>query len=164
MGILLRSTGVHKPSCGGAKGALESARSSRKTTFHLMQGEEMAKNETRRIQPTTLSKDRKGFAVLQAVTNYAPVNAAYSMDALRALRDRMEELQRAETQANVAAASARDDATEAEWKFHNAMLGVKTQVAAQYGPNSDELAGLGLKKRSEYKNPARRKPGGKSAK
>jgi hypothetical protein len=36
------------------------------------------------------------------------------------------------------------------------MLGAKVQVEAQFGPDSDEYASLRLKKKSEYKSPARR--------
>jgi hypothetical protein len=36
------------------------------------------------------------------------------------------------------------------------MLGVKTQVVAQYGDNSDQVQALGLKKKSERKKPARK--------
>ena len=49
------------------------------------------------------------------------------------------------------------DAAAAEWEFHNAMLGVKEQAIAQYGKNSDQLQALDLKKKSEYKSPARKK-------
>jgi hypothetical protein len=53
---------------------------------------------------------------------------------------------------------ARDIANDAEWAFHNMMLGVKTQVAAQYGESSSQLESLGLKKKTEYKKPTGRKP------
>src|ERR1044072_61359 len=122
----------------------------------------MSKKETRRISPSTLRDDRAGFAALQVTAGYAPAKADYTLDAVTALRDRMDALRVAETQAYAAAATARDEATEAEWKFHNAMLGVKAQVTAQYGPDSNEVQSLGLKKKSEYKSPTRRKPGGTS--
>lgn len=110
----------------------------------------MAKNETRRMPPATLRADWEAFAALQAMAGYAPANEAYRVEAVGALRDRMEELQGAETRAYAAAAAG-------EWKFHNAMLNVKMQVAAQFGPNSNEQASLGLKKKSDYKKPTRRK-------
>ena len=37
------------------------------------------------------------------------------------------------------------------------MLGVKEQVIAQYGKNSDQVQALGLKKKSEYKAPKPKK-------
>jgi hypothetical protein len=115
----------------------------------------MAKDETRRIPPPILRADWEAFAALQAMAGYAPSNQAYGVEVVGALRDRMEELQGEETRAYAAAAAARDQATASEWKFHNAMLNVKMQVAAQFGPDSNELASLGLKKKSDYKKPPR---------
>jgi hypothetical protein len=37
------------------------------------------------------------------------------------------------------------------------MLGAKVQVNAQFGDSSNEVASLGVKKKSEYRNPTRRK-------
>jgi len=51
---------------------------------------------------------------------------------------------------------ARDDATAAEWAFHNAILGVKKQVIAQYGEDSNEMQSLGLTKKSEIVRPGRK--------
>jgi hypothetical protein len=44
----------------------------------------------------------------------------------------------------------------AEWRCHEAIMGVKAQVIAQYGRSSDQLQALGLKKQTERKRPARR--------
>jgi chemotaxis regulatin CheY-phosphate phosphatase CheZ len=123
-----------------------------------MQGEiPMAKDQTRRLTFVVLSADRKAFAALQAVDDYAPSNQAYTTEAIKAARDRMDDSQREAIQAERAAAAKRDIATASEWEFHNAILGAKTQVTAQFGPDSNELAALGLKKKSEYKSPTRRK-------
>jgi hypothetical protein len=54
--------------------------------------------------------------------------------------------------------TARDEATAAEWAFHNAMLGGKDQVKAQFGVDSNELQAVGLKKKSEYKSPKSKAP------
>ena len=117
----------------------------------------MAKNQTRRITFEVLSADRKAFDALQGIEDYAPANHAYTTEAIKAARDRMDDLHRDAIQAEVAAAAKRDAATAGEWEFHNAMLGAKMQVTAQFGPDSDERASLGLKKKSEYKRRTRRK-------
>jgi hypothetical protein len=116
----------------------------------------MANNPTRRIAPAILQADLEGFAGLQTITNYAPANAAYSLAAITAAKQNMEAKQTAETQAAAALAAARDAANASEWDFHNAILGAKTQVTAQFGENSDEVQSLKLKKKSEYKRPTRR--------
>ena len=123
----------------------------------------MAKNQTRRITFGVLSVDRKAFAALQALAGYAPSNQAYTTENIKAARDRMEDLQREAIQAEAAAVAKRDAATAAEWEFHNAMLGAKTQVTAQFGPDSNEVQAMGLKKKSEYKSPVRRKQPTQSA-
>jgi len=51
--------------------------------------------------------------------------------------------------------TARDNAAAAEWEFHNAMLGVKDQIIAQFGKDSNQVQAIGLKKKSERKSPGR---------
>jgi hypothetical protein len=117
----------------------------------------MANNPTRRIPPTTLQADLESFAALQAIDNYAPANAAYAVAAIAAAKQNMEAKQTAETQAAAAYDAARDTATDGEWDFHNLITGAKTQVEAQFGPNSDQIQALGRKKKSEYARPSTRK-------
>lgn len=118
----------------------------------------MAKNQTRRLASAVMSADRQAFAALQAINDYAPVNQAYRMEAIKAAHDRMNDLLREAIQAEVAAAAKRNAANAGEWEFHNAILGAKAQVTAQFGADSNEVQAIGLKKKSEYKSRARRKP------
>ena len=60
--------------------------------------------------------------------------------------------------AKAAADPARDEEVAAEWAFHDYILGVKTQVKAQFRDSSNELQALGLKKKSEYKSPSKKQP------
>lgn len=111
----------------------------------------MAKNETKRIKPSILADDLKSYAALQGITDYAPANPAFSIAGIAAVRTKLEKAREKEAQARAALDAARDEAVAAEWEFHNAMLGVDYQVAAQYGKNSNEWQALGNKKPSEYK-------------
>jgi hypothetical protein len=63
--------------------------------------------------------------------------------------------QLAEILAQQALATARDIACAAEWALHNAVLGARTQVRAQFGDDSNEVQAVGLKKASDRKRPAR---------
>ena len=56
------------------------------------------------------------------------------------------------------AAGARDTANAAEWAVHNFILGMKTQIIAQYGEDSDQVQAIGLKKKSERKKPHKKTP------
>lgn len=120
----------------------------------------MAKDETRPLPPSVLSEDREAFDALQGIANYAPANPAFKTETIKAAHDRIDELQRELTQAEATVDAKRAALTAAQWEFHNGMLGVKVQVEAQFGPNSDEYASLKLKKKSEYKKPSRRGGGG----
>ncbi len=116
----------------------------------------MAKNETIRIRPIILKADQDAFTALQAMPDYNPANTSFSKVALAGCLADMQAAQQAEVNAQNLLDAARDAAAKAEWDFHNAMLGVKEQVVAQYGDNSDAVQSLGLTKKSERKAPARR--------
>jgi hypothetical protein len=110
---------------------------------------------TRRLSPRERQEDLDAYAALQAMTGYNPSNAAFSVANVTAAYEAMQESQTGEVQAQAAADAARDKATGDEWEFHDVILGVKAQVKAQFGENSDQLQSLGLKKKSEYKKPSR---------
>lgn len=116
----------------------------------------MAKNQSKRLKPSILQADENGYAALKAITTYAPVNPAFSLEAVTDACAKAANLRRAEADAQAAVAATRNAAVAKEWEFHNLMLGVKTQVIAQFGIDSDELALLGRKKKSEYKPPGRK--------
>jgi hypothetical protein len=102
-----------------------------------------------------LSADREAFDALQGIADYAPANQEYKTESIKAKRDRMDNLLRAAVQAEAAAVAAREAANASQWDFHDAMLGAKVQVEAQYGSDSNEFAALGMKKKSDYKRPTR---------
>ena len=99
---------------------------------------------------------------MEALTNlrnmggYAPANEAYTVEAIAAKLVDMQEGRDAEVSAQAHLDTVRDQATAAEWEFHNAILGVKEQVIAQFGKDSIQLQALGLKRKSEYKAPTRK--------
>jgi len=114
----------------------------------------MAKNQTIRLRPEQVVADNDAFAALKKIPNYVPSNSAYSMTNGTALQAARISTSEAEAQASAAYDTARDNAVKAEWDVHNFMLGVKNQVAAQFGDDSNEIQSLGIKKKSEYKKPA----------
>ena len=98
-------------------------------------------------------KDRDGFAALKAISDYKPANEDFTVSKVQTAQDELLSKRDTEAQKMGDWEAARDDATSAEWSFHNAMLAAKDQVKAQYGENSNELHAVGLKKKSEYKSP-----------
>ena len=116
----------------------------------------MAKNEHKRLAPGKLEADENGFNALTSIKGYSPINPSYTLDAVTSIHRELRNLRKAATQAAAAAATARDSAVAKEWEFHNLMLGVKEQVIAQFGKDSNEVQMLGLKKKSDYRPPRRK--------
>ena len=118
----------------------------------------MARNKTKRLRTSVLQADIDAYAALQAITDYRPANDAFATANGATTKTAMETKQTDEVQKQTAADAARDDAVAEEWNFHDYILGVKDQVKAQYGPDSNEYQSLGMKKKSEYKTSRRNPP------
>jgi hypothetical protein len=109
----------------------------------------------RRVKPDVLQTDLDAQVALSVMSDYKPANEDFSLAKVTDALSKMQEAQQAELIAQSALDAARDAAAAAEWCFHEVLQGVKTQVIAQYGVNSDQVQSLGLKKKAEYKRPAR---------
>ena len=118
----------------------------------------MAIDKTRRLSPTILGQDLAAFNALKAIVGYTPANPAYTIANGTGAKTLMDGQQLTEDQAKAAFDAARDNAVTAEWQFHDYMLGAKDQVKAQFGSSSNEIQGLGIKKKSEYDKPTKKKP------
>ena len=116
----------------------------------------MASNPNNRVQSQTLLADREAYVAMRSMSDYTPANTSYSSDELTDAYEAMEVALAAEINAQNALKAARDAARKAERKFHEAILGAKDQVVAQYGPDSNQVQALGLKKKSDRKRPTRR--------
>ena len=119
----------------------------------------MAKDETKRLSPSTLEADKAAFEAFETIAGYAPANPDYSAEAVKAAHEELLAAQADETRKTADADAAHDNAVAKEWAFHNMMLGVKDQVTAQFGRSSNQVQALGRNKELEYKPRTRkRKP------
>lgn len=116
----------------------------------------MASNPNNRVQAQTLLADREAYIAMQSMPDYTPANVSYSSAELVETYQAMEAAIAAEINAQNALKAARDAARKAERKFHEAILGAKDQVIAQYGVDSNQVQAMGLKKKSDRKRSARR--------
>ena len=117
----------------------------------------MAKNQNRRLSPKVLKADEDAFSNLKNIEDYRPSNDNFTKEKGEAFKVSMDRVAEEEATVIKKLSTVRDKAAAAAWNFHNYMLGVKTQVSAQYGEDSNELQSLGVKKKSEYKRPTGRK-------
>jgi hypothetical protein len=118
----------------------------------------MAKDQTRIIDAGTLKADADALAALTAISGYKPANADFAADKLTAASAALKAATDAFAQTEADWQAARDGMVAAQWTFHNAMLGGKQQVIAQYGDDSDEAQGLGLTKNPNAPSPPKQKP------
>lgn len=124
----------------------------------------MAKDQTKSLSRFQVQKDKDAIAALSVVVGYAPADKKYTLVLGVAAEADMTTKQDTLAKAVAALKNAKDDAKASEWTFHNFMLSVKAQVAAQYGFDSNEYQSLGLKKKSERKSPSSKKAKGAVAK
>jgi len=115
----------------------------------------MAKDETVPVGGDSLKADADALAALGKISDYTPANADFALTKLTAASDALKTAADAFAQAEAGWQTARDANVTAQWAFHNAMLGAKQQVLAQYGDDSDEAQAVGLKKKSERAKPTR---------
>lgn len=118
----------------------------------------MAKNQSTRLSPARRQANLDALIAIEVMAGYAPSNAAFTKANLQAKRSAMEAAQGIETQKQNELNAARDNSTAAEWEYHNAILGGKKQVVAQYGDDSNETQAVGLTKSSERAAPGTKKP------
>ena len=119
----------------------------------------MTATSNARIQSTTLEDDIDAFLALETISTYAPNNPEHSLTSITAVYQKLRTDQAAVIRAQIAHDTARDTLIATEQDFHQLMLGVKSQVRGQFGPNSNEVAALGLKKTSERRTPTRSNKG-----
>ena len=119
----------------------------------------MAVNQNVPLPAATVADDRASLLALKTLNGYAPVNRALGAEALNALEAQLRQAEEAEILARKALEAARDARIAAGWELHNAMLDVKAAVLGQYGANSDAIQALGLKKKNDYRRPARHRNG-----
>jgi hypothetical protein len=123
----------------------------------------MAKDQTKPVDAKTLKADADALAALAKISDYKPADSDYALAKLEGASQALKDAADAFAQAEADWQTARDANVAAQWAFHNAMLGGKQQVIAQYGDDSNEVQAIGLTKKSEYAKPARKTAADKKA-
>ncbi|NOS91000.1 MAG: hypothetical protein HOP30_03700 [Cyclobacteriaceae bacterium] len=111
----------------------------------------------RRLSKSITEKNVVACSNIATITNYTPVKEESSKEMLKLHLDQMLDAKRMEADAEVKWKAQRASAIEAEWQLHTTMQACKAYVVSQFGPDSNEAESIGLKKKSEYKKPKRKK-------
>ncbi|PSR18748.1 hypothetical protein C8255_05875 [filamentous cyanobacterium CCP3] len=112
-------------------------------------------NTARRLTGKIISTDVESVNGLSTVQGYIPVRTEATPTALQDYYQLMLAKQQQERALEVSHKAASDEARQAEWNFHNAVLAMKESIRGQFGPDSHAAQAVGYKKKSEYKRRAR---------
>ncbi|WP_374261262.1 hypothetical protein [Zoogloea sp.] len=107
-------------------------------------------SENTRVSPKQILKDIESYHALCTLTDYKANNPANSREAADAAYKRLREAEQNAVATQVAAAAGADALAAARRDIHDVILGAKNEAKALYGPSSDQVAALGLKKKSEF--------------
>jgi hypothetical protein len=108
------------------------------------------------IASDRIEADRAALLALKDMADYAPVNQELAVPTLIQLDETLTQAQEATLRARKALAAARAAEANAARVFHEAIIGAKAGVVAQFGRNAQAVAAVGLTKQSDRKRPARR--------
>ena len=106
-------------------------------------------NPNTRVSAEQTQANVEAYLALKNIANYVPINAENSIEAATACYEELLAAEEALIHADNAAAAARDTLRHARWKLQNVMVGAKGEVKVRYGLDSNEVAAIGLKKKSE---------------
>ncbi|MBD2463645.1 hypothetical protein H6G89_21830 [Oscillatoria sp. FACHB-1407] len=112
---------------------------------------------SRRLARQIIDQDIDSLNGLNAVGEYTIARPEGSPANLKATYAAMLEQRQNEVEKLAVYRAAVDAARQAEWEFHNAVLAMKGMVLGQFGPDSDQVQAIGLKKKSNRKRPTRQK-------
>ena len=106
-------------------------------------------NPKTRVSAAQTLKNIEAYHAFSAMTDYRANNPDNSRESVDAAYAELRAAVRHAIVTQAAAAAGVDLLIAARRKLHNSMLGVKFEARALYGPNSDQVAALGLKKKLE---------------
>lgn len=106
-------------------------------------------SENTRVNPKQVQKDIESYHAFGSMTDYRANNTAHSREAADAAYETLRSAEQHAVTTQAAASAAADALTVARRDFHGVVLGIKNEARALYGPSSDQVAALGLKKKSD---------------
>ena len=119
-------------------------------------------NPNTRISADQTQANVEAYLALKKIPDYVPINPEHSVEAATLCYEELLAAEEAIIHADNAAAAARDTLRHARWKLQNVIVGAKGEVKVRYGLDSNEVAALGLKKKSERYKPSSRAKQAKS--
>lgn len=114
-------------------------------------------NENTRVSAKQILKDVDSYHALAGMSDFRAHNPENSREAADVAYQELRAAEQNAVTTSAAAEAAADALVVSRRKFHGVIIGVKNEARALYGPSSDQVAALGLKKKSEQTKRARSK-------
>jgi hypothetical protein len=111
--------------------------------------------QNRRLNRDILASDQLALDAIRDLPGYQAFNPEFTLERLNELDASYRDAQQEERRTANAQAAARETLVIIARQRHDALFGAKRQVIAQYGPDSNAVQSLGLKKKSERRTPRR---------
>lgn len=108
-----------------------------------------------RISSLQLKNDIELIRALSGIDGYTPHNPAYSLESATVALEQLDKSETAVILAENALAAARSALLNDRNAVHKIAMGVKDEAVVLFGPDSDQIAALGMKKKSERSRPKR---------
>ncbi len=102
-----------------------------------------------KVSPAQTRKNIAAYHALSTMPDYKANNPAHSREAVEAAYQKLIAAERKAIIDRATAAASDDALADARRGLQDVILGVKLEAKALYGPSSDQVAALGLKKKSE---------------
>lgn len=115
----------------------------------------MTTGATPRISTLQLKNDIELIRALSGIDGYTPHNPAYSLESATVALEQLDRSETAVILAENALAAARSALLNDRNAVHKIAMGVKDEAVVLFGPDSDQIAALGMKKKSERSRPKR---------
>ena len=106
-------------------------------------------NPNTRVSAEQTQANVEAYLALKKIPDYVPINPEHSVEAATLCYEELLAAEEALIHADNTAAAARDTVRRARWKLQNVIVGAKGEVKVRYGLDSNEVAAIGLKKKSE---------------
>ena len=118
----------------------------------------MTKVQLKNLAPAVLRADEAAYYGLKSIADYKSSNPEFSLEAATAALERLDHSETALILAENALAAARTESILARASVHSIASGVKDEVTVIYGSDSEQIAAVGLKKKSDRNRPKRNLP------
>ena len=106
-------------------------------------------SENTQVSVKQTQKDVESYLAFSTLLDYRSHNPDHSREAADLAYKTLRDAELLAITSQAAADAAADGLIKARRDLHNVILGIKNEARALYGPSSDQVAALGLKKKSE---------------